>query len=178
MKTNTNQITINHLPEKLTEAQAAGQKYRLRAECRYDCTTIRAALRPWLLSWKEAPTHAENQSHIDANGVLWCSQDWDSETEVGLIMAQDGPTLNEIRWLLERLDDCHVAMETLNTAEEYTGERLDFDGSDFLQTCPSREVMNKAMRSIAKFVEIAEMNARSASDAWSALEASRPANWA
>ena len=173
MKTDNKQ-SKNHLPEKLTAAQAAGKKYQLRAECRYDSSIVRAALRPWLLSWKIAPNQLENESHIDANGVLWCSQDWDCGTEVQFIIGQGGPTLGEIRWILMRLMDCDIAAETLNTAEEYTGERLDFDDSNLFVSCPERSRVNEALSSLAHFKETSEMIAKSTSESWQDLEDSRP----
>jgi hypothetical protein len=169
MNTETTENT-NLLQEKLSEIQAAGTKYQLRTECRFDCESIRAILGPWLVSWKETSGYKYDDSHVDVNGVIWASMNWGSDTDVQFIVREDGPTLNEIRWFMANLTDCHVAVESLNTAEQYTGARIDYDLLESLQTRPSKAMIGKAMRSLAQRKQLCEISAAVAEDAWDALD--------
>lgn len=160
----------NLLQEKLSEIQAAGTKYQMRTECRFDCESIRAILGPWLVSWKETSGYTYDDSHVDANGVIWASMNWESDTDVQFIVREDSPTLNEIRWFMGKLTDCHVAAESLNTAEQYTGAQIDYHLLESLKTRPSKAMLGKAMRSLAKRKQLCEISAAVAEIAWNALE--------
>jgi hypothetical protein len=65
------------------------------------------------------------------------------------VLESDGPSLNEIRWLVNSLQDCHVAAETLEPLDSYTGERMDYELLDEIATRPNKAVIEAAMESIA-----------------------------
>lgn len=163
-------VPTNPLQESFSEIQAAGTKYQMRTKCRFDCESIRAILGPWLVSWKETSGYKYDDSHVDANGVIWASMNWGADTDVQFIVREDSPTLNEIRWFMGKLTDCHVAAESLNTLEQYTGARIDYDLLESLKTRPSLAMISKAMRSLSKRKQLCEISAAVADDARDALE--------
>jgi len=134
--------------EKLTAKQASGTRYALRTECRLDCHLIRAVLYPWLSSWKETSGYKHDDSYITEDGVIWASQNWAADTEVQFIVTPDGPCLNEIRWLMMTLTDCHVATQSLETMEQYTGKRIDYDVLESSAERPLKKVIVDSIKGL------------------------------
>jgi hypothetical protein len=153
--TNTETYTTNVSDEYLTVEQAAGTKYGLRTECRFDCQQIIAILRPWLLSWKESSGYLSDDSYVDENGVIWASQNWALDTDVQFIIKPDGPCLNEIRWMLNALVDCHVAAESVDVLEKYTGKRI---GNKKLEKAATKPKYSMIEASIQKLEFSRELN--------------------
>jgi len=87
--------------------------YKFRAECAADVQAVRAVLLPWAIEW------SERRTNLDFEGARHVMPDVDVEFTVD----DDAPTLNEMIWLLDAIDNCHVASQTLAIAELYTGER-------------------------------------------------------
>lgn len=87
--------------------------YKFRAECATDAQVVRAVLLPWLLHW------SEQRENLEYEGVEYPAPDVDVEFSV----LPSGPSLNEIRWLLDGIDNCHVAAESIEHVTQYTGER-------------------------------------------------------
>lgn len=135
-------------PDKQAKKMARGAKYGLRTEFRRDCMLIMATLSPWLLSWKEASGWARDDSHLDADGRVWSGHSWSSDTDVQLVVAAHGPTLNELRWLISAIVDCHVAAETIAPLDSFTGERLHYDELAELATPPSAGMLKKAIKAL------------------------------
>lgn len=162
------------LKEVLTEKQAAGTAYQLRTECRYDCEHIRAILGPWLVSWKETSGYKTDDSYVGEDGVIWASMNWGADTDVQFIIGEGGPGLNETRWFLDKLTDCHVAAESLNTREQYTGERIHFEVFNTLKSRPTNAMINKAMGALAQRKKLSECSILTADDAWNSLSDGHP----
>lgn len=94
-------------------------QYALRVEWESDCFAIRAVLAPWLVIWRE------DQAYLNGpKGRCWLP---DRDVVFSL---RDGPSLEEVRWLIEAIADCHVASQSLSEAASYTGERLRYDEMD------------------------------------------------
>ena len=87
--------------------------YKFRAECSTDAQAIRATLKPWLFSWNESRDYLE---HL---GVEYPVPD----VTVEFSIESSGPTLPEIRWMMDAIDNCHVAAESVELVSLYTGER-------------------------------------------------------
>ena len=165
---------IANIPKEiLTEKQAAGIAYQLRTECRHDCEVIRAILRPWLVSWKETSGYTADDSHVGADGVMWASMNWAVDTDVQLIIGNGGPCLNEIRWLIDKLSDCHVAAQSVNKRELYTGDRIDYMVLRSIKTPPSTAMINMAMKTLLQRIELSEITIEAAQDAWNELSTVR-----
>ena len=130
------------------EEKRNGTQYKLRTEFRHDCLQIQCLVKPWLLSWKESPGWGPNDSHVDDNGRIWVSQDCCIDVDVEFIIAEGGPTLKEIRWLINAIIDCHVAAETVSEQAQYTGERIDYELFDEMAIPPSPQVIRKAIEAV------------------------------
>ena len=140
---------------KLATRIPAGTTYQLRAECRFDCELIRAILEPWLVCWKEALLLNDDKIDCELDGSVWVNNFWSLDPVVRLIIVEGGPCLNEIRWFIDKLTDCHVAAETVNTRELYTGERI-YDELDSLMKVPSTVMIKKAMKSLEERIDVFE----------------------
>ena len=108
--------------------------YKFRAECAADAQAIRSLLLPWSVDWKES---RENMEH---EGSIYQMPD----VEVEFSIVDGGPTLNEIQWLIDGIDDCHVASETVEEIESYTGERVSRRAFAAPAKQPSEGLMKKA----------------------------------
>lgn len=87
--------------------------YKFRAECAADAQAVRAVLLPWLFEWQEV------RANLNYEGVRHAMPDVDVE----FTLVDCSPALCELLWLLDGVDNCHVAADTLAIAEDYTGER-------------------------------------------------------
>ena len=88
------------------KGRGKGTQYMFRAECPGDADIVRSLLVRSLLSW-----------HQDT-----CSG-W-PDTDVTFTVKAGGPTLEQMKWLIDQVPDCHVICESLAPAGEYTGERV------------------------------------------------------
>ena len=87
--------------------------FKFRGECSADAQAIRAILLPWLIDWQEV------RSKIEFEGSIYAIYD----VNVVFSLTDDGPSLNEMLWLIDAIDNCHIAAETLARKDDYTGER-------------------------------------------------------
>ena len=134
--------------EMRAEEKRNGTQYKLRTEFRHDCLQILCLLRPWVLSWKESPGLGLDDSHVDDDGRIWSSQDCGIDFGVEFIIAEGGPTLKEIRWLINAIVDCHVAAQTVSERAQYTGKRIDYELFDDMAMPPSPQVIRTAIEAI------------------------------
>ena len=88
-------------------------KFKFRAECQRDAALIEKALKGSLLEWKEFDVY------LDSKPVLCKVPDVDVEFET----SENGPTLDEIIQIMGGIQDCHIATQSVNYLEDYTGER-------------------------------------------------------
>jgi hypothetical protein len=164
----------SRLHETFSKEQEAGTRYQMRTECREDCGGIRAVLRPWLLSWKESSGYQADDSYVDATGVVWASQNWALDTDVQFIIGMGGPTLREVRWLFDKITDCHVATDTVQLDANYTGERLfqHIQGSsiDTTMTRPSAGMLELSIETLKIRRDLAANAAAIAIDAVQTLQ--------
>jgi hypothetical protein len=88
-------------------------KFRFRAEYVVDAIKIKAVLQGSLLVWKETAVF------LDTKPVPYKIPDLEVEFETD----ETGPSLDQIREIMSNIQDCHIARQTVNLAEKYTGER-------------------------------------------------------
>jgi hypothetical protein len=114
---------------------------RLRTEFLSDLILARLILAPYACRW----TDVERQS-LKANGEKTAVEGLDGN-EAEFELADDQVTLDQLRWLLSNVTDMHVAAESLNYADRYTGERLHYEYLE--QMTPSDDVLMKMRRTLA-----------------------------
>jgi len=112
--------------------------YKFRAECAADVQAVRAVLLPWAIEW------SERQTNLDFEGARHVMPDVDVEFTVG----DDAPTLNEMIWLLDAIDNCHVPSQTLAITELYTGEREIRETFEALAKRPSASVLQQVKAAV------------------------------
>lgn len=134
MNTTDNSET-NHLTK--TEG-AARRTFSFRSECMADAESVRAMVLPWLLSWQA------NVEPLDLDGRLYRQPD----VEVTFTLTAKAPGLACLRWLVDGLLNCHIAAETLETAEHYTGERASRRPWTGAVERPSQEVLLAATQAL------------------------------
>lgn len=114
---------------------AASVRYAMRTECAADCHLLRAILLPWACGWAET----QAQLPLDDGTPAYLP-----DVDVVFSVIQGGPNLGEIRWLFSCIVDCHVAAESVALADEYTGNRIDYDKLEQLMCRPSDDVIKRA----------------------------------
>jgi hypothetical protein len=107
--------------------------FEFRGECSADAQAIRAVLFPWLMDWREA------RSNLDFEGEKYAMAD----VSVVFSLTADGPSLNEMLWLIDAIDNCHIAAETLSRAEDFTGERQNRGTFEFPAQRPSDDILQR-----------------------------------
>lgn len=136
-------------------------EYEFRSECASDAQTIRAVLFPWLMDWKETRVNLTQES------VRYAMPD----VVVELSIAVDGPNLDELRWLIDGIDNCHVAAETVQTRKNYTGEREGQRSSKGLGTQPSKDVLSHAIEAVKRRQEVLRLELERAQQLYKTYEA-------
>lgn len=126
--------------------------FRLRTEFRCDCPKIIALLQPWIQLWLEADGLIGQPAEIDPEGYVWIDHGWSLDTEVQFVIKPDGPSLNEIRWLINLITDCHVPAQTLENFCRYTGERIHFEQVSAISLRPNTAIINMAIASLERSV--------------------------
>lgn len=112
--------------------------YKFRAECTADAQAIRAVLLPWLMEW------AETRKNLTHEGVVHPMPD----VVVEFSIVDDGPSYDEMLWLIDGIGNCHIAAETITTAENYTGERISRKEFDSPAKRPSKELLNRVLTAV------------------------------
>lgn len=112
--------------------------YKFRAECAADSHAIRALLHPWLMEW------SERRDNIEFDGVSHAM----SDVTVQFSIVAGGLCFGEMLWLVDCIDNAHVASETLATAESYTGERISRSTFEAPATRPGKEVLSRALQAV------------------------------
>jgi hypothetical protein len=118
--------------------------YQFRAECLADAELIRSTLWPWVLEWKVV------MSPIEHDGLLLRT----SDAEVEFTASEAAPPIEQLRWLIDGLINCHIAAETIQLTHEYTGERVLRRNWTGPVQRPDFEVMTKAVAAIVKRQEV------------------------
>jgi hypothetical protein len=86
-------------------------------------------------------------------------------------MRAGSPSLNEIRWLINSITDCHVAAQTVELIETYTGERMHYELFDETAVRPSKEIILASMESMTELQSIFEHRGERARETFEQLQA-------
>lgn len=86
---------------------------KLRTECPVDAEVVRSVLLPWVLAveTKTEPLNYEGKLH---RGV---------DTVSTFKLCPGAPSVEELRYILDAVPNAHDAADTMELAEDYTGER-------------------------------------------------------
>lgn len=105
---------------------------RLRAEFYGDILLTRLILAPWVCRWTDVESRCNESDGVEVAVTSVFGHEAEFE------LADDSIKLDDLRWLLNQAVDLHVAAQTLNYADQYSGERLHYDYLDRIE--PSEEV--------------------------------------
>lgn len=111
---------------------------RLRTEFYGDILLIRLMLAPWVCRWTDVESRSADSDGVEVAVTTVFGH------EVEFEIADDSIKLDDLRWLLNQAVDLHVAAQTLNYVDQYTGERLHYSYLERIE--PSSEVLD-ALRS-------------------------------
>lgn len=110
-------------------------QYAMRVEWEADIVALQAVLAPWLVVWRvDLPylfTEAGDRVRL-------------TDRDVAFSLVEDGPSLPEVRWLIDSVIDCHIAAESLAEASRYTGERLPYEQLFRYVRRPSESIIREA----------------------------------
>ena len=84
--------------------------YKFRAECERDCQLAFVILSYWVIAWTDEKLFFEDGR-------------WSGEMESTFTLKDDSPGHDFLIWILDKAVDLHVATDTLEPVEQYTGER-------------------------------------------------------
>lgn len=112
--------------------------YKFRAECATDAHAIRGVLHPWLMEWNE------RRDNIEYDGVRHAM----SDVTVEFSILPDGPSFGELVWLVDGIDNAHVASDTLATFETFTGNRVFRSLFEAPSQRPGKDVLSKALEAV------------------------------
>lgn len=112
--------------------------YKFRAECAADAHAVRSVLLPWLMEWNERRNNIEHQ------GVLHAMPD----VTVEFSIVAEGPCWGELLWLVDGINNAHVAGETLSSAGSYTGKRTFRGAFGAPAKRPGKQVLSEALHAV------------------------------
>lgn len=118
-------------------SQVLAVAYAMRVECQTDAFLIRAALSDWVYSWTE-------------QWDTWEGKRAAPDMNVEFELAWNPPTFCEIQWLVSKLEDCHVAAESLRPLQGFTGDRTSYEKLFASMTKPSAGTIKKANSSVQR----------------------------
>lgn len=131
---------IDDHTKELQKRRTEGSQYAFRAECPADVDVVRSLLaRNQMVCWRQDT----------------CSG-W-PDTDVTFTITSEGPTLEDIKWLVDRVADCHVICESLAHAADYTGERVALE-NQYLDGLPRppQKVISAALEGLNAYLESQE----------------------
>ena len=107
--------------------------FEFRGECSADAQAVRSVLLPWLMDWQEV------RSNLDYEGKSYAM----AAVNVVFSLINEGPSLNEMLWLIDAIDNCHIAAETLSRKDNFTGERQKRETFGFPAQRPSDDILQR-----------------------------------
>lgn len=119
---------------------------QLRTECPVDAEMIRCIVHPWLLSNE---TQCEPWEH---DGKRYRSTD----TEVKLKLRPGSPSVQQLRYIFDSVPNAHYAADTVELAENYTGEREPRKAWTGEVERPTRAVLSVVLESVATRQKVLE----------------------
>ena len=86
----------------------------------------------------------------------WQSREGGGDTEVKVTLREGTLTIDEVRWLFDTIADCHVAVQTLALAHEYTGKRSYKEACNMGAAPPEGQALRLSIAGAGELVEYYE----------------------
>ena len=137
------------------------REYKMRADDQSDADIIRAQLAPWLKRWQVSECHLVHEGK-----PLWIP-----DVTIEFTIADGGPTKGELKWLVNSIDGCRIAAESLDGGAEYTGERYALEDSDCIVVAPTPEKLKKSLDNLTRYRKYLDIQVERLTEARSSLEA-------
>lgn len=109
--------------------------------------------------------------------LRWATETWWSsplcpwgDADVKMTLKPDTLTLAEVRWLLARVVDCHVALETVELERDYTGNRKYSHENDLDVKVPRSEALMASVAGLAHYRDALSIAEERALDAEAEIE--------
>lgn len=90
--------------------------------------------------------------------LRWATESWWStpvcpwgDADVKLTLKPNTLTLKEVRWLFDRIVDCHVAVETVELEADYTGERSFRVDQELAMAVPGEAALKASVEGLRKY---------------------------
>jgi hypothetical protein len=117
-----------------------------RAECPSDVEAIRSVMYRWTLGFQTGAQPLEHE------GATYRS----SDTEVKLTLRPDAPSVPELRHIWDAIPNAHIAADTLQPEQAYTGEREPRCRWTGDVRRPSKKVLSEALECVVRRQEVLE----------------------
>lgn len=117
-----------------------------RAECPADAEAIRSVMSRWTLGVQT------NEQPLEHEGTTYRGMD----TEVKLVLRPDAPSVPELRHIWDAIPNAHIAADTLQSGQAYTGEREPRCPWTGDVRRPSKEVLGEALESVVRRQQVLE----------------------
>jgi len=124
---------LEYLTPYQTPPGAEGRTFQFRAECLEDVRRLRA-----MIDWS-----------IE---TYWHSLVALPDVDVKMTLKPNTLSIDELRWLFGQVPDCHVALQSLELASNYTGERKGRDEYDLGAVVPKRAFLKRAIAGMTEYV--------------------------
>jgi len=136
----------------MTPSEAQDRTYCFRVEFEHDLYPITHMLRWATEAWWSSPV------------CPW------GDADVKVTLKPDTLTTDELRWLLARIGNCHVAVETVELERNYSGDRRHQTEEDLPMTVPSTAALKASMAGLANYRESLSAATETALEAEAELE--------
>lgn len=135
-----------------------------RTEFQRDTFIARAMLAPYAVQWRDG----------DGLGLLSDGSDvvHGMDSDIAVTLADGAPHLDHIRWLLNQVTDMHVAAQSLNAKDRYTGERLPYDMVE--RMTPPEDIRRQMADNLAALSEMMQHMVDDINAAQAAIAATLP----
>lgn len=141
IETNLVQRAAHRKDEPAQPPKALPVELKGRTEFQRDTFIARAILAPYAVQWRDGLGFLSDGSNV-VHGM---------DSDIAVTLADGAPHLDHIRWMLNQVTDMHVAAQSLNTKDRYTGERLPYDMVD--RMTPPEDIRRQMADNLAALSE-------------------------
>lgn len=128
------------------------QYYAFRAECEADVHLFLSAI-----AWDILESDISFETVTDSMGFKKSHPDRDVT-----ITTSGNLSLEQLRWVADQIEDCHVIADSISPAASYTGERL---YGEYASSCPTLHIakITKGLKSYRENLAYQQRRAKNAS---------------
>lgn len=134
---------------------------QFRAECPVDAEAVRTVLWPWLLAFE---TKTEPMRH-EGNQIR------SPDIEVAIRLRPGAPGVEQLRYICDAVPNAHHASDTMETANNYTGEREPRTPWTGAVKRPSADVLSVVLDAVTRRQKVLEAELERMQKAYRTLRA-------